>query len=71
MSNLCRVFVKRWRKEEMINYTVESPRDEKLVETPDYEPSNGVSRFGITVNPLNGCNSQPIHRAYLDGKVSE
>ena len=46
------------------NHTVESPRGEKLDEMPDYETPNGVSRFGITVNPLNDCNLQSIHRAY-------
>lgn len=52
-------------KRKMINYTVESPRGEKLDEMPDYETPNGVSRFGITVNPLNGSNLEPIRRAYL------
>ena len=58
---------------QLLYHTVESPRGEKLDEMPDYETPNGVIRFGITVNPLNGCNLQPIHRAYSqkDGKVSQ
>lgn len=35
----------------MINYTVESPRVEKLDEMPDYETTNGVVAFGVPVSP--------------------